>query len=234
VAKSPAAKAHQYYLFLKKFKDNNPLLEEESMMMIETKKTKKTKKMVEVIDGRVNGRELHDYLESKQQFADWIKNRIESYDFQEGRDFHKFTKNPPAAGGRPTIEYSLTLSMAKKLCMVENNEQGNIAREYFIERERMSYEATKIPSLLEQAMATSLPKLGAMSDLPGRRPFDSIISTTAGGNYFSTRLFPPAPINRLYATISPLNSNKSLSQICWKKVRYSCAWVHQNKTRGID
>ena len=42
-------------------------------------------------DGRqaVSARELHKFLESKQEFAHWIKNRITKYDFME----IKITKN---------------------------------------------------------------------------------------------------------------------------------------------
>jgi len=35
----------------------------------------------------VSGRELHEFLESKQDFSDWIKNRIEKYGFVEDIDF---------------------------------------------------------------------------------------------------------------------------------------------------
>lgn len=35
-------------------------------------------------------------------------------------------------GGRPTVEYALSIEMAKELSMVENNEKGRIARKYFI------------------------------------------------------------------------------------------------------
>ena len=45
----------------------------------------------QTIDGNavetVNARELHAFLESKRQFADWIKNRISEYDFIENQDF---------------------------------------------------------------------------------------------------------------------------------------------------
>ena len=41
----------------------------------------------QTIDGNavetVNARELHAFLESKQDFSTWIKNRIEKYDFVE-------------------------------------------------------------------------------------------------------------------------------------------------------
>ena len=35
----------------------------------------------------VNARELHAFLESKQDFSTWIKNRINEYDFTENQDF---------------------------------------------------------------------------------------------------------------------------------------------------
>ena len=40
-------------------------------------------------DGKkaVNARELHVFLESKQKFTDWIKNRIEKYDLVQNVDF---------------------------------------------------------------------------------------------------------------------------------------------------
>lgn len=81
----------------------------------------------------VNARELHDFLESKQEFANWIKNRIKQYGFVENQDFEvfdNFVRNPQ--GGRPAVEYALSIDMAKELSMVENNEKGRIARKYFI------------------------------------------------------------------------------------------------------
>ena len=35
----------------------------------------------------LNARDLHVFLQSKQEFATWIKNRIEKYRFKEGEDF---------------------------------------------------------------------------------------------------------------------------------------------------
>ena len=35
----------------------------------------------------VSARELHTFLESKQQFSTWVKNRISDYDFVENQDF---------------------------------------------------------------------------------------------------------------------------------------------------
>lgn len=84
----------------------------------------------------VNARELHAFVQSKQEFANWIKARIEKFGFIEGQDYHvdKFVNNPQ--GGRPTLDYHLTIDMAKELAMVENNDKGREVRRYFIECER--------------------------------------------------------------------------------------------------
>ena len=85
----------------------------------------------------VNARTLHEFLQSKQDFSTWIKNRISEYDFVENQDFvvfHKKVENPN--GGRPSQEYYITLDMAKELSMVERNEKGKQARKYFIECEK--------------------------------------------------------------------------------------------------
>lgn len=85
----------------------------------------------------VNARDLHLFLQSRQDFSDWIKKRIKQYGFAEDVDFvlfHNSMENPN--GGRPAIDYHLTIDMAKELSMVERNEKGKQARQYFIECER--------------------------------------------------------------------------------------------------
>ena len=69
----------------------------------------------------VSAKELHEFLEVKSKFADWIKNRIEKYGFGENQDFVTVSKNLEN-GGR-SIDYYITLDMAKELSMVERNEQ---------------------------------------------------------------------------------------------------------------
>lgn len=81
----------------------------------------------------VNARELHAFLESKQEFSNWIKNRIEDYGFLDGVDF---LTNLSKTQGRPRIDYFLSLDMAKELSMVERNTQGKQARQYFIDCEK--------------------------------------------------------------------------------------------------
>ncbi len=85
----------------------------------------------------VDARELHVFLENGKQFADWIKNRIEKYGFENHNDYevlYSLVKNPE--GGRPAIQYALSLDMAKQLAMVERNDKGKQARLYFIECEK--------------------------------------------------------------------------------------------------
>ena len=82
----------------------------------------------------INAKELHEFLEVRSKFADWIKNRISEYDFTVNQDFTTVSKNLEN-GGR-SIEYHITLDMAKELSMVERNEKGKQARKYFIECEK--------------------------------------------------------------------------------------------------
>lgn len=94
----------------------------------------------------VNARELHIFLGNGDMFANWIKNRIEKYEFVENVDYISFlatTKKP--TGGRPCQEYYITLDMAKELAMVENNEKGRQARRYFIECEKRLMQPKQLP-----------------------------------------------------------------------------------------
>lgn len=87
----------------------------------------------------VDARMLHAFLESKQQFQDWIKNRINKYGFVENQDFvsfHKIMKRE--TGATRVTEYAISVEMAKELSMVENNEKGRIARQYFIRCEEIA------------------------------------------------------------------------------------------------
>lgn len=82
----------------------------------------------------VDARTLHTFLNSKQEFANWIKPFVQEYGFVEGRDF--LTTLSKSTGGRQAIEYSITLDMAKHLAMLQRNEKGMQARQYFIEWEK--------------------------------------------------------------------------------------------------
>lgn len=95
----------------------------------------------------VNARDLHAFLESKQDFSTWIKNRIEKYDLVENVDYVTAPQiYGTANGGHSTrIEYALTIDAAKELSMVEGNEKGKEARRYFIACEKELVEKAKSP-----------------------------------------------------------------------------------------
>jgi len=61
----------------------------------------------------VNARDLHEFLESKQDFSNWIRNRIDKYGFIENQDFTLFNKI--IEKGRPLIEYGLTVDCATEI-----------------------------------------------------------------------------------------------------------------------
>lgn len=94
----------------------------------------------------VNARDLHQFLEVGKDFSNWIKDRINQFDFVEGVDFVKTQdlSSPNLANAKSRaqvrIEYILTLNMAKELSMVERNEKGKQARQYFIQCEKLAKE----------------------------------------------------------------------------------------------
>lgn len=100
----------------------------------------------------VNARDLHRFLEVGKVFAAWVQERIVQYGFVENADFvvvSETGKNP--LGGRPAIDYFLTIDMAKELSMVERNDKGKLARKYFIECEKKS--KSIIPDFANPAIA---------------------------------------------------------------------------------
>lgn len=105
----------------------------------------------------INARELHKALESKRQFADWIKQRIERYEFVENEEFWIFSQICEKMDrGRPTIEYYLTIDMAKELCMIENNVKGKMLRKYFIEVEKRYRSIVESPKNIFDVMHLAL------------------------------------------------------------------------------
>ena len=105
------------------------------------------------IQETVNARELHDFLEIKKDFSNWIKAQIERAGFIEGIDYVKTQDvvSPKKANGKlsapPRIEYFFTLSAAKEISMMSNTEKGKEARLYFIECERRVKKLASHPSL---------------------------------------------------------------------------------------
>ena len=84
----------------------------------------------------VSGRELHEFLEVKDNYTDWFKRMIK-YGFEESVDFISFSeKSDKPFGGRPQINHFLKLDMAKEISMIQRTEKGKQARQYFIQVEK--------------------------------------------------------------------------------------------------
>ena len=89
----------------------------------------------------VNARELWAKLAVGRDFSNWIKQRVEKYDFVEGTDYAVANFGDGESSGFQSIDYFISLDMAKELSMVENNEQGKQARRYFIACEKTAKSA---------------------------------------------------------------------------------------------
>ena len=125
-------------------------------------------------------RDLHQFLQVGKDFSNWIKDRIANYGFQEGLDFSPisgktcspnlvsgenkglsgvFAKFGENLGGRPKLEYHITLDMAKELCMLERSELGQQARRYFIRMEKEALAARQaLPTTTVAANAVHISK----------------------------------------------------------------------------
>lgn len=84
-------------------------------------------------DPAVSARDLHEFLEVKTAYKDWFPRMCE-YGFAEGQDFCSFLSE--STGGRPAQDAILTIDMAKEICMLQRNEKGKIARQYFLQLEK--------------------------------------------------------------------------------------------------
>lgn len=81
----------------------------------------------------VSARDLHEFLEVGAAYKDWFPRMCE-YGFEEGKDFCSFLSE--STGGRPKHDAEITIDMAKELCMLQRNEKGKQARQYFIQLEK--------------------------------------------------------------------------------------------------
>ena len=84
----------------------------------------------------VMGRDLHEFLEIGTEYRKWFP-RMTEYGFEENTDYQRVTQNCPTLGGIQTItNHVLTIDMAKEISMIQRNEKGKQARQYFIAIEK--------------------------------------------------------------------------------------------------
>lgn len=84
----------------------------------------------------VSGRELHEFLKVNTPYRIWFPRMVE-YGFTEGEDFNPYKNVRVQSEGNREVErtiddHQLTIPMAKELCMIQRNERGKQARQYFL------------------------------------------------------------------------------------------------------
>lgn len=94
---------------------------------------------IEVKDGQqlVSGRELHEFLEIKTPYTQWFERMCE-YGFVENTDYILVSQKSESSnitGIKVVQDHLITLNMAKEISMLQRNEKGKQARQYFIKCE---------------------------------------------------------------------------------------------------
>lgn len=120
-------------------------------------------------EGRTTAKKLYEYLElDSSHYAKWFKRNILENDFaEENVDYWVFApqgENP--LGGRPTQDARLTASFAKKLSMVQKNQKGEAARNYFIcvEKGTKKLIEKQLPCSLNPQIASGVAELGRVTE----------------------------------------------------------------------
>lgn len=84
----------------------------------------------------LSARELHEFLEIGTEFRKWFPRMCE-YGFTENIDYQRVSQKCPTLGGmQEVVDYQITIDMAKEIAMLQRNERGKRARQYFLELER--------------------------------------------------------------------------------------------------
>lgn len=96
----------------------------------------------------VSARELHEKLRIGTKFTTWFERMCE-YGFEDGKEFFPKMGKTSEQGGRPYVDYDISVDMAKQICMIQRTPEGKQCRQYLIDLEK----AWNTP---EQVMARAL------------------------------------------------------------------------------
>lgn len=83
--------------------------------------------------GMTTAKRLYEFLEmDTSHYSRWFKKNIINNEFaEEDTDYFPFATNGEC-GGQVSVDAKLTASFAKKLSMMQKNEKGEAARNYFV------------------------------------------------------------------------------------------------------
>lgn len=107
--------------------------------------------ITQTADGRhaVAGRALHAFLEIQTPYHKWFPRMVE-YGFTAGQDYTDISVRVAreGRGAMDATDHILTLDMGKEVSMIQRNEKGRQARQYFIECEKQA--KAPAPALTEE------------------------------------------------------------------------------------
>lgn len=84
-------------------------------------------------EGFTTAKKLYTWLELDQShYARWIKENITENPFAEENEYSPCKAKTSKRGGRPTGDYKITASLAKRISMATKSKRGEEARLYFI------------------------------------------------------------------------------------------------------
>lgn len=83
----------------------------------------------------VYGTELHNVLQVKSNYREWIKRRFNDIDAIENEDFES-VEISTVVKGTPKKDHIIKLDIAKEMAMLERNDMGKQVRRYFIQVEK--------------------------------------------------------------------------------------------------
>lgn len=143
----------------------------------------------------VNARHLYQWLEVKKDFPTWIKVQFNRCDLVENVDYQSLSpQGGKPIGGRPSIEYALSLNAAKEISMMSQTERGKQARRYFIECERIAKGIPALPTTYKEALQQLLAQVEQNEQLqqqnaimlPKARTYDAVINTPHDEEWLKT------------------------------------------------
>ena len=129
----------------------------------------------------LSARELHEFLDVGSNYTTWF-NRMCEYGFTENIDYQTYFPKleSESHGGQNKIDHQITLDMAKEIAMIQRNEKGKLARQYFIQIEKQwnsperiiargLIESQKLIANLNQKLIEQKPKVEFYDDVAGSK-----------------------------------------------------------------
>lgn len=190
-------------------------------------------------NGMTTAKKLYEFLQfAPQHYSRWCKRNITENPFaEENVDFWAFTR-AGEWGGQATTDYRLTAKFAKKLSMMQKNERGEQAREYFTKVEDMAVDManamqnTKTINNNIQLLAQGHMQLqGEIESL--RAEINELKMTPTELLASEARKISSAVSNVVVKTLGGTNSEAYKNKKLMKKL-FTCVYSAINKQMGVS